>query len=53
MDPFSAYGTSFEIRTYRLCRRILIFYHFLLELSLHNYLVSSINLTYEEIPTLT
>ncbi|TNJ64555.1 toxin [Paenibacillus hemerocallicola] len=27
-DPFSAYRSTFEIRTHRLCRRILMFHHF-------------------------
>lgn len=27
-DPFSVYSAGFEIRTYRLCRRILLYHHF-------------------------
>lgn len=27
-DPFSAYRSGFEVRTYRLCRRALMFHHF-------------------------
>ncbi|MBX2968267.1 MAG: hypothetical protein KF803_02765 [Cyclobacteriaceae bacterium] len=27
-DPYSVYNAGFEIRTYRLCRRILMFHHF-------------------------
>ncbi|MFG2104616.1 SpvB/TcaC N-terminal domain-containing protein [Micromonospora echinaurantiaca] len=27
-DPFSSYRSGFEVRTYRLCRRILMFHHF-------------------------
>ena len=27
-DPFSTYRPAFELRTYRLCRRILMFHHF-------------------------
>lgn len=27
-DPFSVYNPGFEIRSYRLCRRILVFHHF-------------------------
>jgi RHS repeat-associated protein len=27
-DPFSSYRASFEVRTYRLCRRVLMFHHF-------------------------
>jgi RHS repeat-associated protein len=28
LDPFSVYNPGFEIRTYRLCRRILMYHHF-------------------------
>ena len=28
LDPFSASRSTFEVRTYRLCRRILMFHHF-------------------------
>lgn len=28
MDPFSSYRAGFEVRTYRLCRRVLMFHHF-------------------------
>lgn len=28
VDPFSTYRAGFEIRTYRLCQRILVFHHF-------------------------
>jgi len=28
LDPFSTYRSGFEIRTYRLCRRALMFHHF-------------------------
>ncbi|HEY3824518.1 MAG TPA: SpvB/TcaC N-terminal domain-containing protein, partial [Bryobacteraceae bacterium] len=28
LDPFSAYRPTFEVRTYRLCRRALMFHHF-------------------------
>jgi hypothetical protein len=27
-DPFSTYRPGFEVRTYRLCRRVLMFHHF-------------------------
>ncbi|WP_372633668.1 SpvB/TcaC N-terminal domain-containing protein [Fodinibius sp.] len=27
-DPFSNYQSGFEVRTYRLCRRVLLFHHF-------------------------
>jgi RHS repeat-associated protein len=29
LDPFSTYRPSFEVRTYRLCRRVLMFHHFI------------------------
>ena len=28
LDPFSTYRPTFEVRTYRLCRRVLMFHHF-------------------------
>jgi RHS repeat-associated protein len=28
LDPFSTYRSSFEVRTYRLCRRVLMYHHF-------------------------
>jgi hypothetical protein len=28
LDPFPSYRTGFEVRTYRLCRRVLMFHHF-------------------------
>ena len=28
IDPFSSYRAGFELRTYRLCRRVLMFHHF-------------------------
>src|SRR5262249_36220559 len=27
-DPFSSYRSGFEVRTYRLCQRVLLFHHF-------------------------
>jgi hypothetical protein len=32
-DPFSSYRSGFEVRTYRLCRRVLMFHHFSGELN--------------------
>jgi hypothetical protein len=49
-DPFSRYLPGFEVRTYRLCRRILMFHHFPLELGTADYLVSSTEFTYRESP---
>src|SRR5262249_26979744 len=28
VDPFSTYRAGFEVRTYRLCQRVLMFHHF-------------------------
>jgi RHS repeat-associated protein len=38
-DPFSSYRAGFEVRTYRLCRRMLMFHHFPDELGTDDYLV--------------
>lgn len=51
-DPFSTYRAGFEIRTYRLCRRVLVFHHFA-ELGEAPRLVRSTDFTYEEGPVLT
>ncbi|KAL6885788.1 SpvB domain-containing protein [Trichoderma evansii] len=49
-DPFSIYRSSFEVRTYRLCRRVLVFHHFPEELGTKDYLVSSTTFFYDENP---
>jgi RHS repeat-associated protein len=49
-DPFSTYRTGFEVRTYRLCRRVLMFHHFPNELGTADYLVRSTEFTYSESP---
>jgi hypothetical protein len=49
-DPFSSFRSTFEIRTYRLCRRALIFHRFPDELGIGRYLVRSTELEYEEKP---
>ena len=49
-DPFSTYRAGFEIRTYRLCKRILIFHHFPDELQIPDYLVKSTDFIYGESP---
>ncbi|MEW6667898.1 MAG: SpvB/TcaC N-terminal domain-containing protein [Thermodesulfobacteriota bacterium] len=49
-DPFSAYRSSFEVRTYRLCRRVLMFHHFREELGIDDCLVRSSDFTYREGP---
>jgi len=52
-DPFSSYRSGFEIRTYRLCRRIIMFHHFPAELGVDHYPVGSWSFKYEEHPSLT
>jgi Salmonella virulence plasmid 65kDa B protein len=45
-DAFSSYRSGFEIRTYRLCRRISMFHRLASELGRYDYLVSSTNFAY-------
>jgi RHS repeat-associated protein len=46
-DPFSSYRSCFEVRTYRLCQRMLMFHHFDDEENVHHdCLVRSTDLTY-------
>ncbi len=46
-DPFSAYRAGFEVRTYRLCQRVLMFHHFPDEAGVGaNCLVRSTDFTY-------
>jgi Salmonella virulence plasmid 65kDa B protein/Insecticide toxin TcdB middle/C-terminal region/Insecticide toxin TcdB middle/N-terminal region len=47
-DPFSSFRSCFEVRTYRLCRRALMFHHFPEELGEENYLVRSTSFEYRE-----
>ena len=48
-DPFSTYRSTFEVRTYRLCRRALMFHHFASELDVGlNCLVRSTNFTHSQ-----
>jgi RHS repeat-associated protein len=49
-DPFSSYRAGFEVRTYRLCRRVLMFHHFPQELGINDYLVRSTEFTYSPGP---
>ncbi len=49
-DPFSSYRAAFEVRTYRLCRRVLMFHHFEKELGVKDYLVRSTEFAYSESP---
>ncbi|WP_337287739.1 SpvB/TcaC N-terminal domain-containing protein [Candidatus Methylomirabilis sp.] len=47
VDPFSTYRAGFEIRTYRLCQRVLMFHHFPNEQDVGaNCLVRSTDFTY-------
>ena len=47
-DPFSSYRAGFEVRTYRLCRRVLMFHHFPDELATNDYLVRSTEFRFTE-----
>ncbi|MFB2833323.1 SpvB/TcaC N-terminal domain-containing protein [Floridanema evergladense] len=48
-DPFSSYRAGFEVRTYRLCQRVLMFHHFPEEEGVgQNCLVRSTNFTYSD-----
>lgn len=49
-DPFSTYRSCFEVRSYRLCRRVLMFHHFREELGADDCLVHSTELVYLEQP---
>jgi RHS repeat-associated protein len=51
-DPFSSYRAGFEVRTYRLCRRVLVFHRFA-ELGPEPCLVRSTDFAYAENATLT
>lgn len=52
-DPFSDYKAGFELRTYRLCRRVLMFHHFIQDLGQQDYLVKSLEFVYDELPAVT
>jgi RHS repeat-associated protein len=48
-DPFSLFRSTFDVRTYRLCRRVLMFHHFPDELGgTTDYLVRSTDFGYTE-----
>lgn len=51
LDPFSTYRPGFEVRDYRLCRRVLVFHKFD-EIGTEPRCVSAMNLKYEQHPTL-
>jgi RHS repeat-associated protein len=52
LDPFSTYRGGFDVRTYRLCRRILMFHHFP-ELGEQPVLVHATELEHDETATVT
>ncbi|KAF4333641.1 rhs repeat-associated core domain protein [Fusarium beomiforme] len=52
-DPFSTYTSGFEIRHYRLCRRVLMFHHIPEALDCEDYLVLSTTFQYAENANLT
>jgi hypothetical protein len=48
-DPFSSYRAGFEVRTYRICQRVLMFHHFPGEVGVgRNCLVRSTDFTYSD-----
>ncbi|OAL53442.1 SpvB-domain-containing protein [Pyrenochaeta sp. DS3sAY3a] len=49
-DSFSSCTSGFELRTHRLCRRLLLFHHFPGDLPLDDYLVRSYDFVYNENP---
>ena len=49
-DPFSSYRSGFEVRTYRLCQRVLMFHHFD-ELAAADYLVRATHFKYRSGPS--
>ena len=49
-DPFSTSRSGFEVRTYRLCRSVLMFHHFPEELGVNDYLVRSTDFNYTKTP---
>ncbi len=52
-DRFSSYRAGFEVRTYRLCRRALMFHHFPAELGIADCLVRATDYGYAENPVAT
>jgi RHS repeat-associated protein len=50
-DPFSSYRSGFEVRTYRLCQRVLMFHHFPGELGRDDYLVRATHFNYRPGPS--
>ncbi|MEQ9319300.1 MAG: SpvB/TcaC N-terminal domain-containing protein, partial [Polyangiaceae bacterium] len=52
-DPFSSYRAGFEVRTYRLCRRVLVFHRFSGLQSGNPTPVAALELGYDEDPVVT
>jgi RHS repeat-associated protein len=52
-DPFSSFRTGFDIRTYRLCRRVLMFHEMPEQLGAPARLVKAMELDYDPKPTVT
>ncbi len=53
-DPFSHYKAGFEVRTYRLCQRVLMFHNFPASGNADDWqLVKALELTHEAKPTMT
>ncbi|SCG64002.1 SpvB/TcaC N-terminal domain-containing protein [Micromonospora humi] len=52
-DATSSYRSGFEVRTHRLCRRVLMFHRFPRELGRADCLVRSTDLTYDEGPAVS
>jgi hypothetical protein len=50
-DASSTFSSGFEVRSYRLCRRILLFHHFPGKLPLDDCLIYSYNFQYDEAPS--
>jgi virulence plasmid B protein/VCBS repeat protein len=49
LDPFSSYRSCFDVRTYRLCQRVLMFHHFAGEANIdRDCLVRSTDFTYSD-----
>jgi hypothetical protein len=52
-DAFSSYTCGFEVRTYRLVQRVLVFHHFPDELKQQDYPASGMEMTYNENSTVS
>jgi RHS repeat-associated protein len=52
-DPYSSYRSGFEVRTYRLCQRLLMYHHMPEQLGVDNYLVKATHLSHQADPIAT